>query len=102
MEFKDKSSIYDLLDLNNFKNTELIYNALNTIEMHKMLDLGDSVLVSVSGGPDSVFLLYFFNIIKNRYKLNLFAFHLDHLTRKGDSTRDAEFVKNLCSRLNIP
>lgn len=102
MEIKDKSSLCDLADLNNLKSTELIYDALNAIEMHKMLDSGDSVLVSVSGGPDSVFLLYFLNIIKKRYKLNLFAFHLDHLTRMGDSTKDADFVKNLCLKLNIP
>ncbi|MHB9129192.1 MAG: tRNA lysidine(34) synthetase TilS, partial [Candidatus Humimicrobiaceae bacterium] len=102
MEIKDKSILYDLKDLSNLKNAELIFNAVNTIEMHKMLDLGDSVLVSISGGPDSVFLLYFLNIIKAKYKLNLFAFHLDHLTRKGDSTKDADFVKSLCLKLNIP
>jgi tRNA(Ile)-lysidine synthase len=102
MEFKNKSISYDLKDLSNLKNTELIFNAVNTIEMHKMLDLEDSVMVSISGGPDSVFLLYFLNILKTKYKLNLFAFHLDHLTRKGDSTRDADFVKSLCLKLNIP
>lgn len=102
MEIKDKSILHDLKDLSNLKNAELIFNAVNTIEMHKMLDVEDSVLVSISGGPDSVFLLYFLNIIKARYKLNFFAFHLDHLTRKGDSTKDADFVKSLCLKLNIP
>ncbi|MEI7616223.1 MAG: tRNA lysidine(34) synthetase TilS, partial [Actinomycetota bacterium] len=67
-----------------------------------MLDFEDSVLVSISGGPDSVFLLYFLNLIKKRYKLNLYAFHLDHMTRNGDSAKDAVFVKNLCLGLNIP
>jgi tRNA(Ile)-lysidine synthase len=102
MEFNDKKSLNDFADLNNLKNIELIHNVSNAVDRHKMLDTGDSVLVSVSGGPDSVFLLYFLNIIKKRYSLNLFAFHLDHLTRMGDSTKDAGFVKNLCLKLNIP
>ena len=102
MEHKNKFRFCDIEGLNNLKNTELIYNALNAVEKHKMLDMEDPVLVSVSGGPDSVFLIYFLNIIKKRYKLNLFAFHLDHLTRTGDSTKDADFVKKLCLKLNIP
>lgn len=102
MEFKEKNALEGLPGLDNLKNTGLIINALNTVAMHKMLDRGDSVLVSISGGPDSVFLLYFLNIIKERYGLELSAFHLDHITRDGDSTKDAAFVKNLCSALGVP
>jgi len=31
----------------------------------------------------------------------LFAFHLDHMTRNGQSSKDAEFVAGLCSDLDI-
>ena len=102
MEFKYKNSFFDLKELSNLKNNELIFNALNAVEKHNMLEAGDSVLVSISGGPDSVFLLNFLNIIKTGYGLKLFAFHLDHMTREGRSTKDADFVRSLCVKLDIP
>lgn len=80
---------------------KLISDSVKAVEKYNMLSPGDSVLISVSGGPDSVFLIYFFNLIKSKYNLKLYAFHLDHSTRSGDSTRDAGFVEDLCSKLNI-
>lgn len=74
---------------------------LKTIEKFNMLKINDKVLISLSGGPDSVFLTYFLKHISEEFKLNLFAFHLDHLTRDGQSTEDAEFVTAFCKDLNI-
>ncbi len=74
---------------------------LKTIKKFNMLKINDKVLISLSGGPDSVFLTYFFKHISEEFKLNLFAFHLDHLTRDGQSTEDAKFVTALCKDLNI-
>ncbi|MDD5659691.1 MAG: tRNA lysidine(34) synthetase TilS [Actinomycetota bacterium] len=74
---------------------------METVRKFNMIDLGNSVIISVSGGPDSVFLTYFFHLIKNEYKLKLYAFHLDHMTRNGESVKDADFVKSFCSNLGI-
>ncbi len=76
-----------------------LINAVHkTIEKHCMLKKNDSVLVSVSGGPDSVFLLHCLKELAPCYGLGLHVFHLDHLTRGGDSGRDALFVKAMCQR----
>ena len=54
--------------------------------------------VGVSGGADSVALLL---LLRERPDLRLHAVHLDHQTRGQESTADAQFVDELCARLNI-
>ncbi|GAH26647.1 unnamed protein product, partial [marine sediment metagenome] len=39
--------------------------------------------------------------LKNIYDINLHLFHLDHLTREGQSSIDAKFVKELSEKLGI-
>jgi len=55
--------------------------------------------VAVSGGADSVALL---RLLHRRNDLQLRILHLDHETRAGASTTDAEFVMALGEVLNIP
>lgn len=75
---------------------------LTTIKKYHMLDMGDSVLVAVSGGPDSVALLYFLKHIEPLYNLRLRIFHLNHEIRGAEADKDAEFVAALAARLDIP
>jgi Predicted ATPase of the PP-loop superfamily implicated in cell cycle control len=75
----------------------LLDKVLSTISRFKMLQKGDSVLIAISGGPDSVFLAEALDQIKASFNLKLYCFHLDHKTRNGDSSKDAAFVKNFCS-----
>src|SRR5262245_34942799 len=55
--------------------------------------------IGLSGGSDSVALL---RILLSRPDLHLHAIHLDHQTRAGASTLDAEFVEALCHELHVP
>jgi len=59
------------------------------------------VLVGVSGGPDSVTLLYLLKSLSVSLGLKLRIAHLNHMLRK-DSSRDAEFVRLLGLKLGIP
>jgi len=59
------------------------------------------VLLGLSGGPDSVFLLYFFKHLVEQNKITLTAAHLNHGWRK-ESCDDEEFCKSLCDKLHIP
>jgi len=72
-----------------------------TIRSHDLLDKGDTVLIGVSGGPDSLALLYALNSLREEFSLNLHIAHLDHMLRK-DSADDAEFVKKTAAKLGIP
>lgn len=75
---------------------------LRFIQSKSLVDRGDRVLVALSGGPDSVFLLYFLSKFKKKYKLDLAAFHLNHKLRDRNSDDDSKFCRFLCKNLNIP
>lgn len=67
---------------------------IQSIKKHKMIEKGDTIVVAVSGGPDSVAMMHLLLSIKNAFNLKLYGVHLDHVTRDGQSTLDANFVKD--------
>ena len=72
-----------------------------TIRRHAMLAGGETVLVAVSGGADSVALLHLLRELAPAWGLTLRVLHVDHDLRPG-SARDAEFVRALGARLGVP
>jgi len=79
----------------------IIGKARQTIRQYNLLRKGDKVVVGVSGGPDSVALLYALNSLKKELKLKLHIAHLDHMLRK-DSGKDMAFVESLALKLKLP
>jgi tRNA(Ile)-lysidine synthase len=84
-----------------FARDKTVIGTIKTIESFNMVDEGDKILISVSGGPDSVFLTHLLYLMMPVYKLTLYGFCLDHMTRDGESTRDSLFVKELYRKLGI-
>lgn len=82
------------------KIEERIYK--NILEK-KLFNKKDILIVSVSGGPDSTFLLYILNKFNIKYDFNLKinVIHLNHMLRE-EADSDEEFVKKLCLKLSIP
>jgi tRNA(Ile)-lysidine synthase len=72
-----------------------------TARQHEMFEPGDLVLVSCSGGPDSVCLLYSLWHLRRLFRIRLAVFHFDHELRP-DSARDAAYVRRLAERLQLP
>jgi tRNA(Ile)-lysidine synthase len=73
----------------------------NTINRYRLIAKRDKILAGISGGPDSVALLYILNSLRKELKISLHIAHLDHMLRK-DSYKDREFVQGLAKRLKIP
>ncbi|MGD8549056.1 MAG: tRNA lysidine(34) synthetase TilS [Desulfobacterales bacterium] len=67
-----------------------------------MLKPRDSVLIGVSGGPDSVALFHLLLTFSPRFSLRLGVAHLNHCLRQIDSDKDAEFVVSLADRFDVP
>lgn len=72
-----------------------------TAREHQMFRPDDLVLVSVSGGPDSVCLLYSLWHLRRLFRIRLEVFHYDHRLR-SDSARDGAYVARLAERLRLP
>jgi tRNA(Ile)-lysidine synthase len=79
----------------------LIKKVREAVNRYSLLSKNDSVVIGVSGGPDSLALLFALNSLKKEFKLNLQVAHFDHQIRK-DSYRDREFVESLAQRLALP
>jgi tRNA(Ile)-lysidine synthase len=65
-----------------------------------MFEPGSSVVVAVSGGPDSICLLHSMVRLRRLLKIQPFCFHFDHRLRAG-SDRDAAYVKRQAEQLGV-
>lgn len=72
------------------------------MRMHAMLESGDKVICAVSGGADSVALLFAMYLLSEKMNFTLEAAHFNHGLRGEESDEDARFVAALCGRLEIP
>lgn len=80
----------------------LIEQALKTIRNYSMVRAGDAVLVAVSGGPDSVFLLQSLRALKKKLGISKLAVcNLDHGLRGEESRQDSIFVRRLAKSLGL-
>ena len=87
---------------NSLIEKKILKTVKQTIATHQMLTAGDSVLIAVSGGPDSVTLAYVLCTLATDYRLRLAIAHLNHCLRRKDSDRDAEFAADIARQLDLP
>ncbi len=74
---------------------------LSTILSYDLVSPGESILLGVSGGVDSVVMLDLFCSLKEQWELSLFVGHYNHKQRDS-ADRDERFVIELCKNLGIP
>ncbi len=72
-----------------------------TINEHTMLAKGDSVLVALSGGPDSVALLHLLSRLRQSLRLSLHAVYINHQIRPRAAKKEERFCLQLCERLDV-
>jgi tRNA(Ile)-lysidine synthase len=83
------------------KKGSIIEKFKKTVRRYNLIERGDRILVGVSGGPDSLALLFLLMNIKKEHNLYLHIAHFDHMLRP-DSRKDLRFVENLADKLKIP
>lgn len=68
--------------------------------LNNLLKKNDSVVVGISGGPDSMCLLYALISLKEKLNLKIICAHVNHNLRK-ESEVEAEYLKKYCEENNI-
>lgn len=75
---------------------------LKFIREQNLIAPGDTVICAVSGGADSVAMLFSMYLLREKLGITLEAAHFNHNLRKEESKRDEKFVRELCARYDIP
>lgn len=73
-----------------------------TIEKFNMILKGDTIIVGVSGGSDSICLLDYLLKVKKEKNLKIMVAHVNHMLRGNESERDENFVRDFCKEKNLP
>ncbi len=81
--------------------TRFVHEMHRFISQHTMIEDNETVLVAVSGGADSLALLYGLHTLQTHLKCHLHVVHLNHGLRE-DSAADAESVHQHAKRLGLP
>ncbi|MDO4562660.1 MAG: tRNA lysidine(34) synthetase TilS [Clostridia bacterium] len=72
-----------------------------TIKKHALLDGVSKVICALSGGADSVCLLYVMKRLAAKYAIEVAAAHLNHMIRGAEALEDEKFVHELCKREGV-
>lgn len=72
------------------------------MEKYRMIEAKDKVIVGVSGGADSLCLLFVLQEYARRVPFSIEAVHVEHGIRGKESLEDAAFVERLAEREGIP
>lgn len=82
--------------------SRVLVRVVKSIEQHHLLSRGDTIVVGVSGGPDSVCLLHVLCRLREDYDLALHVAHLHHGLRGQEADADAAFVQTLAAEWSVP
>ena len=76
---------------------------LETIRKHELIENGDTIVIGVSGGPDSMTLLNVLILLNKMQKINckLVVAHINHGIRV-EADEETKYVQEFCQKNNIP
>ena len=71
------------------------------IRQQGMIVAGDKIVCAVSGGADSMALLFAMYLLREKLGITLSAAHFNHNLRGAESDGDEQFVRDFCDRYDI-
>ena len=74
---------------------------LAALRQYDMLEAGDTVYCAVSGGADSMAMLFAMYLLREKLKIQLKAVHFNHNLRGAESDEDEAFVEKFCRQYDI-
>ncbi len=79
----------------------IIVSIRDFIRRHGLFAKGDRLLLSLSAGKDSMFLLHLITLLREEMDVEAGIFHLNHMMRANDSDRDEDFVRTMGERKGL-
>lgn len=79
----------------------MIRKVTRFIQKYNMIEEGDLVAAGVSGGADSLCLLFMLLEYRKKIPFDIVVVHVNHMIRL-DAVQDAEFVRQICEKEKIP
>ena len=73
---------------------------LKTITKYNLIQSGDKIVLAVSGGPDSIFMLDILDKLKENLNFQIVVCHVNHMIRK-EATDDEAYVQSFCKKRGI-
>lgn len=89
------------MSTNDNEKDTIVENIYKFICRKGLIQQGDTLILGVSGGPDSVCLLHLLVALRERLDIKLHVAHLNHLLRGRESDEDARYVLQLTERLGV-
>ena len=80
----------------------MLTKLLAQLRDYEMVQPGDAVVCAVSGGADSVAMLFALYLLREKLEITLSAAHFNHHLRGPESDRDEAFVRDFCHGYGIP
>jgi tRNA(Ile)-lysidine synthase len=81
---------------------KILCRVQHTLITRHMVQAGDTLLVAVSGGPDSVALVHILLALAPKFSFQVAIAHLNHCLRDDESERDEAFVVSFAEQLELP
>ncbi len=80
---------------------DMMKKVLDFVNKNNILEHGDSVILGVSGGADSVCMLHLLNSLKEDLGIELTVVHVNHGIRGIEAEQDAEYVEHISKELGV-
>ena len=87
---------------NHPKDRDIVEKVRQTVFKYTMIEKGETIIVAVSGGVDSMSLLAVLHGLQSEYNLNLVIAHLHHGLRGRDADKEYHFVETQARAFNVP
>ena len=82
------------------REKSVLNKVIKTIRRFRLLSGGERVMVAVSGGPDSIFLLNVLKELQPLFRIELAVAHLNHRLRP-EADEEQEFVREVAADLKL-
>ncbi len=71
------------------------------IKKYHMIENGDRIIAGISGGADSVCLLFVLLELRKKYDIDVIAVHVNHCIRGEAALADEKFTVDLCAKHHV-